>query len=127
MDSDESGSLDLAEWLANLGQCPGLAAALAENVAVGEGNEEVSVAAEEVAAVGNMIAAGKIQIPTGEDAEKAAVKIQSIARGKRDRARVDGIKGAAGEGAVDKAVSGEGDIDEKNAADTAGFDGGEAK
>ena len=95
MDSDESGSLDLAEWLANLGECPGLAAALAENVTVGEGSEEVTVAAEEVAAVGNMIAAGEMAMPSGEEVEKAAVKIQSIARGKRDRARVDGIKGAA--------------------------------
>ena len=51
MDSDDSGSLDLAEWLANLGQCPGLAAALAENVTVGEGAEEISVAAEEVKAL----------------------------------------------------------------------------
>jgi hypothetical protein len=84
MDSDESGSLDLAEWLANLGECPGLAAALAENVTVGEGGEEIAVTAEEIKEVG--------------DAEKAAVKIQSIARGKRDRARVAGIKGAGGEG-----------------------------
>ena len=45
-----------------------------------------------------MVAAGAIDMPTGEDAEKAAVKIQSIARGKRDRARVAGIKGAGGEG-----------------------------
>jgi len=98
MDSDESGSLDLAEWLANLGECPGLAAALAENVTVGEGAEEIAVTAEEIKDVGDMVAAGAIDMPTGEDAEKAAVKIQSIARGKRDRARVAGIKGAPGEG-----------------------------
>jgi hypothetical protein len=98
MDSDDSGSLDLAEWLANLGQCPGLAAALAENVTVGKGAEEIIVDAEEVQAVGEMVAAGEIEMPTGADAEKAAVKIQSIARGKRDRARVDGIKAAGGEG-----------------------------
>ena len=98
MDSDESGSLDLAEWLANLGECPGLAAALAENVTVGEGAEEIAVTAEEIKEVGDMVAAGAIDMPTGEDAEKAAVKIQSIARGKRDRARVAGIKGAPGEG-----------------------------
>jgi len=97
MDSDESGSLDLAEWLTNLGQCAGLAAALAENVTVGHGEEEVTVAAEEVAAVGNMIAAGEVEMPSGEDVEKAAVKIQSLARGKRDRARVGGIKGAGGD------------------------------
>ena len=106
MDADESGSLDLAEWLANLGQCPGLAAALAENVTVGEGAEEIRVDAEEVKAVGDMVAAGEIDMPSGDDAEKAAVKIQSIARGKRDRARVQGIKTATGEGGADADAEG---------------------
>ena len=113
MDSDSSGSLDLAEWLANLGQCPGLAASLAENVTVGEDTQEISVSAEEVKAVGDMVAAGKIDMPSGEDAERAAVKIQAIARGKRDRARVDGIKGS-GEGTDDKT---------EGAAEAAGGDG----
>ena len=113
MDSDSSGSLDLAEWLANLGQCPGLAAALAENVTVGEDTQEIRVSAEEVKVVGDMVAAGEIDMPSGEDAERAAVKIQSIARGKRDRARVDGIK-RSGDGADGKT---------EEAAEAAGGDG----
>lgn len=123
MDSDESGSLDLAEWLANLGQCPGLAAALAENMTVGEGSQEISVEAEEVKAIGEMVAAGEIDIPTGEDAEKAAVKIQSIARGKRDRARVDGIK-AASEGTTTGVMGEAAEVAPEVAPEASGDGGG---
>ena len=47
MDDDADGSVDEAEWLVNLKECPGLAGALAENVQAAG----TAVTAEEIAAV----------------------------------------------------------------------------
>lgn len=71
MDSDGSGTISLTEWIQNLGQCPGLAAALVENVTIqGTSGEELAVSVEEVAALGDMAAAGELEVPPA--AEEAA-------------------------------------------------------
>ena len=53
MDDDADGSVDEAEWLVNLKECPGLAGALAENVQAAG----TAVTAEEIAAVGSVLGA----------------------------------------------------------------------
>ena len=75
MDADGDGAITLEEWLINLKECPGLTAALAENVtnATVDGG---SVTAEEVAAVGAML-------NVDPDMTAAALKIQTRQRGAR--------------------------------------------
>ena len=77
MDEDADGTIDEDEWLLNLRDCPGLAAALAENVEAGG----AKVTAEEVEAVGAMMSADP-------EMNAAALKIQARQRGARDRAAV---------------------------------------
>lgn len=76
LDSDGDGLIDLEEWLINLKDCPGLAAALTENVEVATG----PVAAEEIVAF-------KAEDFT-DDHKAAALKIQTMQRAKAQRAEV---------------------------------------
>ena len=84
MDADGDGEIDEAEWVVNLKECPGLAAALAENVQAAG----LSVTVDDIAAVGNAI---KVE-DFGAEHAAAALKIQARQRVKRDLAKVDKMK-----------------------------------
>ena len=108
MDGDGDGAITLEEWLVNLKECPGLTAALAENV-TDVTVDGAAVTAEEVAAVGAMLNADP-------QMTAAALKIQTRQRGARDRARVAEAKAAGTlpgqKRAVEAAAAGTGEAGE---------------
>ena len=84
MDADGDGEIDEAEWLVNLKACPGLAAALAENVEAAG----TTVTADEIHAV-------KAE-DFGDEHRAAALKIQTRARVRSEKARVEKLKAEGG-------------------------------
>ena len=108
MDDDADGSVDEAEWLVNLKECPGLAGALAENVQAAG----TAVTAEEIAAVGSVLGA---EGPEGAEQPADAGELGADAAG-----------GAAEEGVPAAAEQAEAAAAEKEAAAAAVDEQGDA-